>query len=94
MGDWARHRRKKSASPKTPTPPTSVPARGDASERALKSLTETQRKIFEALPLDHAVAIDYFTREGYTVGEIMATMTVLEIKGLTVTLPGGLYSRK
>ena len=84
----------KSASPKTPTPPTSVPARGDASERALKSLTETQRKIFEALPLDHAVAIDYFTREGYTVGEIMATMTVLEIKGLTVTLPGGLYSRK
>ena len=84
----------KSASPKTPTPPTSVPARGDASERALKSLTETQRKIFEALPLDHTVAIDYFTREGYTVGEIMATMTVLEIKGLTVTLPGGLYSRK
>ena len=38
--------------------------------------------------------IDYFTREGYSVGEIMATMTVLEIKGLTVTLPGGLYSRK
>ena len=80
--------------PKTPVPPASVPARGDASDRALKSLTETQRRIFEALPLDHAVAIDYFTREGYSVGEIMATMTVLEIKGLTVTLPGGLYSRK
>ena len=30
----------------------------------------------------------------FTVGEIMATMTILEIKGLTVTLPGGLYSRK
>lgn len=72
----------------------SVPARGDASERILSSLTDTQRRIFEALPLDHAVAIDYLTREGFTVGEIMATMTVLEIKGLTVTLPGGLYSRK
>lgn len=79
---------------RAPVPPASVPARGDASDRALKSLTESQRKIFEALPLDHAVAIDYFTREGYTVGEIMAAMTVLEIKGLTVTLPGGLYSRK
>ena len=75
-------------------PPKSVPARGDDSDRVLKSLTDTQRRIFEALPLDHAVAIDYFTREGYSVGEIMATMTVLEIKGLTVTLPGGLYSRK
>ncbi|MBP3572641.1 MAG: DNA-processing protein DprA [Clostridia bacterium] len=79
---------------RAPVPPASVPARGDASDCALKSLTDAQRKIFEALPLDHAVAIDYFTREGYTVGEIMAAMTVLEIKGLTVTLPGGLYSRK
>lgn len=77
-----------------PAPPPSVPARGDASDRILKSLTDTQRRIFEALPLDHAVAIDYLTREGFTVGEIMAAMTVLEIKGLTVTLPGGLYSRK
>ena len=84
----------KAEAPKASPAPASVPARGDASDRALKSLTDTQRRIFEALPLDHAVAIDYFTREGFSVGEIMATMTVLEIKGLTVTLPGGLYSRK
>jgi hypothetical protein len=71
-----------------------VPAHGDSSERALKSLNDTQRRIFEILPLDHAVPIDYLTREGFSVGEIMAAMTVLEIKGLTVTLPGGLYSRK
>ena len=85
---------RKAEAPKAHPAPSSVPARGDASDRALKSLTDTQRRIFEALPLDHAVAIDYFTREGFSVGEIMATMTVLEIKGLTVTLPGGLYSRK
>ena len=60
----------------------------------LDHLTDTQRRIFETLPLDHAVPIDYLTREGFSVGEIMAAMTVLEIKGLTVTLPGGLYSRK
>ena len=79
---------------KEPTPPPAIPARGDASERILKSLTDTQRGIFEALPLDQAVAIDYLTREGFSVGEIMAAMTVLEIKGLIVTLPGGLYARK
>ncbi len=79
------------------TAPASAPAasaRGDASEGVLRSLTDTQRRIFEALPLDHAVAIDYLTREGFTTAEIMASMTILEIKGLTVTLPGGLYSRK
>lgn len=77
-----------------PSPPPSKPAHGDSSERALKSLNDTQRRIFEILPLDHAVPVDYLTREGFTIGEIMAAMTVLEIKGLTVTLPGGLYSRK
>ena len=90
----ATSRAPKPRDPDASMPPKSVPARGDDSDRVLKSLTDTQRRIFEALPLDHAVAIDYFTREGYSVGEIMATMTVLEIKGLTVTLPGGLYSRK
>lgn len=86
--------RDRSANTPAPTPPASEPAHGDASERILKSLSDTQRRLFELLPLDHAVTIDYLTREGFTVGEIMAAMTVLEIKGLTVTLPGGLYSRK
>ena len=85
---------KSSKSPKSAPKPQSVPARGDASAAALTSLTDTQRRIFEALPLDHAVTIDYLTREGFTVGEITAAMTVLEIKGLTVTLPGALFSRK
>ena len=76
------------------TPPTLAKASGDLSQQLLATLTETQRRIFEVLPLDHAVPIDYVTREGFTVGEVMSAMTVLEIKGLTVTLPGGLYSRK
>lgn len=85
--DRAAHTPKKAPAPVTP-------AHGDASDRVLKALTDTQRRIFEALPLDHAVPIDYLTREGFTTAEIMATMTILEIKGLTVTLPGGLYARK
>ena len=75
-------------------PASSVPAQGDSSERILKKLTDTQRRIFAALPLDHAVPIDHITREGFSVGEVMAAMTILEIHGLTVTLPGGLYARK
>ena len=75
-------------------PTSSVPARGDASEQILQKLTDSQRRIFAALPLDHAVPIDHITREGFSVGEVMAAMTILEIRGLTVTLPGGLYARK
>ena len=81
-------------SPKAPKPPKSVPAKGDASNAVLQSLTDVQRRIFEALPLDHAVTMDYLLCEGFTVGEITLAMTVLEIKGLTVSLPGGLFSRK
>ncbi len=67
---------------------------GDASGRILQRLTDIQRRVFEALPLDHAVPLDHITREGFTAGEVMAAMTILEIHGLTVTLPGGLYARK
>lgn len=81
--------------PKTqPVPPVAASPLGDASRRALESLTESQRRIFEALPLDHAVPVDYLTREGFPMSDIMAAMTILEIKGLVITLPGGLYSRK
>ena len=76
-------------------PATTQPSlAGDASQRILQRLTDTQRRIFEALPLDHAVPIDSITREGFSTGEVMAAMTILEIHGLTVTLPGGLYARK
>ena len=100
------HRRKtadRGADTPRQTPRASDPRRGspregsphgDASQRILQKLTDTQRRVFEALPLDHAVPLDYLTREGFSTGEVMAAMTVLEIHGLTVTLPGGLYARK
>ncbi|MBE6585978.1 MAG: DNA-protecting protein DprA [Ruminococcaceae bacterium] len=74
--------------------PPSAPRKGDLSEQTLMSLSETQRKLFNALPLDHAVAVDYLMKEGFSMSEIMSSMTMLEIKGLVVALPGGLYSRK
>ncbi len=86
---------KRDPAPSTDAPaPTRRSSAGDASRQIVQSLTDTQRGIFEALPLDHAVPVDYLTREGYTMSDIMASMTILEIKGLVVTLPGGLYARK
>ncbi|MBE6693441.1 MAG: DNA-protecting protein DprA [Ruminococcaceae bacterium] len=67
---------------------------GDDSEKILLTLTEKQRNIFSALPLDRAVPVDHITREGFALSDVIAAMTILEIKGLVVSLPGGLYSRK
>ena len=83
-----------SPSARPSTPPAVSAHHDDASGRILQRLTDVQRRVFEALPLDHAVPLDHITREGFSAGEVMAAMTVLEIHGLTVTLPGGLYARK
>ena len=82
------------STPPRPVPPPQAPRAGDLSEQVLASLTETQRMLFNALPLDHAVAVDYLMKEGFSMAEIMSSMTMLEIKGLVVALPGGLFSRK
>lgn len=67
---------------------------GDRSAKALESLTEKQRKIFDEMPLEGSVTLDYFTNAGFKMGEVMSALTVLEIKGLIIALPGALYARK
>ncbi len=69
-------------------------AMGDDSRVTLDSLSEKQRAIFEELPLDKAVSLDYLTKTGFRLGEVMSALTMLEIKGLISSLPGGLYIRK
>ncbi len=81
--------------PATTTPKSaSASPHGDASQRALASLSDTQRRIFEALPLDGTVTLDHLAREGFSMSDIMASVTILEIKGLIQTLPVGLLGRK
>lgn len=75
------------------SPPVSKRA-GDTSEQTLTTLSKTQRELFELLPLDQAVSVDYLVKAGYTMSDIMSAMTMLEIKGLVMALPGGLYARK
>ena len=63
-------------------------------ESVLSTLSETERKIFNDLPCDKPTSIDDLARGGYPIGILMATLTVLEIKGLISSLPGGMYIRK
>ncbi len=73
---------------------TNASPHGDASRRALASLTDIQRAVFEAIPLEGTVPPEHLVREGFSMSDIMASVTILEIKGLIVTLPGGLIGRK
>lgn len=63
-------------------------------EGVLEGLTEEQRRIFNELPCDKPASIDALTRLGYNIGTLMASLTILEIKGLVASLPGGMYIRK
>ena len=77
------------------TAPTSAEQpSGDNSQKALDSLSQRQREIFSEMPMDRPVTVDYFTKTGYAMGEVMSALTVLEIKGLISSLPGALYIRK
>ena len=67
---------------------------GDDSARILEKLSEKQRRVFDEMPLDRAVTVDYLTKTGFALGEVISALTVLEIKGLVSSLPGALYIRK
>ena len=73
---------------------TSQNKQGDDSAKILEKLSEKQRKIFDEMPLDRAVTVDYLTKTGFALGEVISALTVLEIKGLVSSLPGALYIRK
>ena len=73
---------------------TSAASVGDNSSKIVESLSEKQRKIFDEIPLDKAITVDYLTAAGFSMGEVMSTLTILEIKGLISSLPGALYVRK
>ena len=69
-------------------------AEGDRSAEILASLSDRDRRIFTEMPLDRAISIDRLSALGFSIGDIMTAMTILEIRGLVTSLPGGLYLRK
>ena len=69
-------------------------ARIDEYVAICKKLSEKQRRVFDEMPLDRAVTVDYLTKTGFALGEVISALTVLEIKGLVSSLPGALYIRR
>lgn len=69
-------------------------AGGDRSREALSALGDYERRIFEQMPLDRAVSLDYFAANGEDIQRVMFALTTLEISGLVSSLPGALYIRK
>ncbi len=74
--------------------PSKQKSMGDRSREALESLNEKQRLVFDEMPLDRAITVDYLTKTGLKLGEVMSALTVLEVKGLISSLPGAIYIRK
>ena len=66
----------------------------DKSPEILAGLSDKQRRIFESMPFDKPISVESLVNLGFSMGEIMASLTVLEIKGLISSLPGALYIRK
>ena len=76
------------------SPQPVVKAKGDSSAEVLASLDEKHRALFAEIPDDRAVTVDALAKLGYSIGEIMTAMTMLELKGLVSSLPGGLYIKR
>lgn len=74
-----------------PAPPK--PCEPDHSAKVLESLGERERRVFEAIPMDSPMSLDRLQSLGYNTGELLAALSLLEIRGLIQTLPGGLYCR-
>lgn len=60
----------------------------------IDSLTDDERSVWSGMPCDRPVSVDEIAKSGHNVSSLIATLTLLEIKGLISTLPGGMYLRK
>lgn len=100
MGQRARAQKKSKADKvpeeikQQPTEAREEPHVSDKSREIIDSLTEKQRAVFDEIPLDKPITVDGLVKLGFTMGEIMSSLTILEIKGLVSSLPGALYVRK
>ena len=72
---------------------TNDSARADRSQEILVSLDDTSRKVLDAMPLDRAVSPDALVATGLDMGDVMTSLTMLELGGFVSSLPGGLYAR-
>ncbi len=66
----------------------------DNSAQILEGLDALSRRVFELMPIDRACTPDEFLSAGIGISEAVTSLTMLELCGLAVSLPGGTYIRK
>ncbi len=69
-------------------------ASAEVDQSVLDSLDADERAVFAEFPCDRPISMDGLVARGLDIGTLMPTLTMLEIKGLITTLPGGMYIRK
>ena len=57
------------------------------------NLSQNEKLVLSALPVTGGITSDEISRSGLPVDQVMVALTMLEIKKLVSTLPGGLYIR-
>ena len=67
---------------------------GDGSDEAYASLEPSLRAVYDRIPETQVVSVDRLAVDGTSVSEAIAALTLLELRGLVQSLPGGLYSRR
>ncbi|MBQ9085926.1 MAG: DNA-processing protein DprA [Clostridia bacterium] len=66
----------------------------DDSAAVMAGLDPITCRVFAHMPLDRAVSPDQMALPDVAMGELMTSLTLLELSGLISSLPGGLYTRK
>ena len=62
-------------------------------DQILSSLSPVQLAVMGTIPDDRPVSTDALNGLGYPIGEVIAALTMLEIRGLIRKLPGSLYTK-
>ena len=70
--------------------PAKVPTEKSA-DAIFSSLDPVSQAVLKAMPDDTAICADALRVEDYSHGEIVASLTILEINGLVQKLPGAMY---
>ncbi len=67
--------------------------KSDKTVKAYDALDPKLKVVYDALPEYEAVTVDAIKAEGLSIGDIIASLTLLEIQGLIKSMPGGVYAR-
>ena len=81
---------KATATPKPAAPEAKAPS--VIPDELLQSLDPVQLAVLEAMPDDFPVVPENI-RAGYSLGEVMAALTILEVLGIVRKLPGSMYGK-